>query len=225
LKTEDFDTSALLKEDIYGKPIYTLWKWIAEANWIGEFAKEHRSTTIVNCTEGGLGMPGIQNMPLKQAVDQFFTKSYDLKGWVKGEILSSPLNISQERVFDELLEFRDSLKRSVDHIDVLLEDTKRIRLLAESEERVPEITQSGLAALAEIELAEEPGYEYLLDLFNNIYSRVLNKELHRIKMEEPWKQLISKCALNAERLQFLREVAEVNIKIIDYAIEERKKEL
>jgi len=225
LKTDDFDSSALLKEDIYGKPVYTLWKWIAESNWIGDFAKEHRSTLIVNCTEGGLGMPGIQNMTLKQAVDKYFTKYYDLKGWVRGEILSSPLNISQTQVFDELLEFRDSLRRSIEHIDVLVEDAKRLSALAEESSQVPESTQSGLAALAEIELSEEAGYEYLLDLFNNIYSRVLNKELHRIKSEEPWKQVVLKCALNSERLQFLREVAEVNIKIIDYAIDERKKEL
>ena len=42
----------LLKTDIYGKPIYTLWKWIAEANWIGDFAKAHPDITVINATEG-----------------------------------------------------------------------------------------------------------------------------------------------------------------------------
>lgn len=226
LQTEDFDTTALLKEDIYGKPIYTLWKWIAESNWISDFAKDHKDVKVINCTEGGLGMPGVQNMTLKEAAAAYFKNTYDLKGWVRGEILSSPLNITQEEVFDEVLGFRDSLKRSIEHIDVLINDAERLSKEADEKKQVPETLQSGLAALAELELSEEAGYEYLLDLFNNIYSRFLNKYLHIIKNEpEKWKQVMLKCELNVKRLVFLKEVADVNVRIIDYTVERRKKEL
>lgn len=228
LKTDDFDTSALLKKDIYGEPIYTLWKWIAESNWIGDYAKEHRMVQIVNCTEGGLGMPGVRNMTLKEAKEKFMRRQFDLKSWVRGEILSSAMpEVTQERVFEELLLFRDSLIRSREHIEVLIEDAKALMEKVQAEGKVPQTLQSGLAALSELELAEEAGYEYLLDLFNNIYSRVLNKELHRIKSgeEDPAAMLILKCKLNIKRLQFLQEVAEVNIQIIDFSIEERKREL
>lgn len=228
LKTDDFDTTAMLKKDIYGEPIYTLWKWIAESNWIGDFAKEHRSTEIVNCTEGGLGMPGVRNMTLLDAKERYMKRRFDLKGWVRGEILSSAMpGLTQDLVFEEMESFKESLIRSRDHLDVLIEDSAELKKKVENEGKIPQILQSGLAALSELELSEEPGYEYLLDLFNNIYSRVLNKELHRIRAdsEDPCRMAILKCTLNIKRLQFLKEVAEVNIQIIDFAVQERKKSL
>ncbi len=173
-------------------------------------------------------MPGVRNMTLKEAKEKFMRRQFDLKSWVCGEILSSAMpEVTQERVFEELLLFRDSLIRSREHIEVLIEDAKALMEKVQAEGKVPQTLQSGLAALSELELAEEAGYEYLLDLFNNIYSRVLNKELHRIKSgeEDPAAMLILKCKLNIKRLQFLQEVAEVNIQIIDFSIEERKREL
>jgi len=61
LKVSDFDAKAIMREDIYGKPVYTLWKWIAESHWIGDFAKEHPKAVMINATEGGLGFPGLCN--------------------------------------------------------------------------------------------------------------------------------------------------------------------
>ncbi len=56
--TELFETSAVLREDIHGNQVYTMWKWIAESDWLADFSNEHSELTIINSTEGGIGFQG-----------------------------------------------------------------------------------------------------------------------------------------------------------------------
>lgn len=226
LNTDDFDTQALLKTDVHGKPIYTLWKWIAESNWIGEYQKEHPHLTVVNCTEGGLGMPGIPNMTLKEAAEKFFTTTWDLNTRVQGEILNSELpEITEERVFNDIKELGESVTRSKEHLEELINDSKRLQRDLMEKKEVPKIIQSGLAALAETELTEESAYEYILDIFNLVYSRILNREIHKIQAlegkEAEWELLLKRTNINLNRLTFLLNVAAVNEEIIKRALHER----
>lgn len=226
LETDDFDTTALLKQDIYGRPIYTLWKWIAESEWGGKYAKEHPKLTIINCTEGGLGMPGIANMPLEEVARQYLTRSYDLSTRVSGEIFNSAMpHVTQEVVEASMQELADSLHRSIGQIKELIDDTERYKTLLNQEKEIPEVKQSGLAALAEIELEEEPAYQHIIGIFNLVYSRMLNKELQQLERQEEklpeWERQAKKCDVNIKRLQFMHDLAVVNAQMIDHAIEER----
>jgi len=78
LDVEDEDSKAIIKKDIYGHPIYTLWKWVAEADWLADFAREHPAITMINCTEGGLGFPGVTNALLKETADKWLVRSYEM---------------------------------------------------------------------------------------------------------------------------------------------------
>ncbi len=60
----DFESTPLLKKDITGQPVMTLWKWITEADWISKFAHRYPETMILNATEGGLGFQDIPNLTL-----------------------------------------------------------------------------------------------------------------------------------------------------------------
>ena len=42
----------------------TNWKWILEAQFISEYLKLYPNTTLINTTENGLPIEGIQNKPL-----------------------------------------------------------------------------------------------------------------------------------------------------------------
>lgn len=225
LDTGDFDTTALLKKDIYGRPIYTLWKWVSESEWTTEYAKTHPDLKIINCTEGGLGMPRIENIPLKVAADKYLTKSYDLRSRVQGEILNSAMpQISDEKVVAVTEEMLESLQRSIVHIETLLQDKCAYEERLNDTKVVPEIKQSGLAALAEIELEEEPAYEFILGIFNLIYSRVLNKELKNIQsahLLSDWERELQSNRINSQRLAFMQDVARVNVALITKSMEER----
>lgn len=228
LDTDDFDTSAFLKKDIYGEPIYTLWKWVAESNWIGEFKEAHKDTRIINCTEGGLGMPGVKNMTLKEVEETYLKTNYDLKNRVQGEIASAEMKwLTPELVIEKATEMQESLTRCIGYFKVLIEDTLALEEKL-SQEKVPVFLQSGKAALAETELAEEPAYEFILDLFNNIYSRMLSKDLHQIKEKVENNEIQSlkeKCEINLKRLKFLSDVAKVNALLLEEIVKGRANEL
>lgn len=220
LNTECFDDAALLKKDIYGKPIYTLWKWIAEADWISQYAKDHPETTLINCTEGGIGFPEISNESLKTVIEKYLTQSDDLRGRINGEMQNNPLShVTRERLIALMEELKDSLRRCVDDFNILLEESEGVKKKIQSENKVPLAMQSGRAALCEVELAEEPGYQYVLGIFNAAYSKVLNRDLRDANaMRSEIRKQIRKLELNQKRFAFLRDVATVNIELIQMTL-------
>ncbi len=216
----DFDKDALLRRDINGKPLYTLWKWIAEADWIGEFADQNPETTLINCTEAGLGFPRVPNMTLQDACKKYLQQQHDIDNRIHAEIEQCAMpQVTEKKVEDLVHELYDSLKRCIDQFNTLIEETQFIHDKIQKEQKVPDILQTGLAALAETELSDEVAYEHLLDLFNHIYSRVHNLELRHIRMSRlsDVKRTLYRMELNIKRLQFLKDVSRVNIGVIDLA--------
>lgn len=217
LEVPNVADQALLKKDIYGKPIYTLWKWIAEAHWIESFAKEHPKATLINATEGGLGIPNVPNMPLKEVQKKYLLKSYDLYKRVQKEIQKSELtHVTQKKVVIAMKELMSSLQRCVEGIKILLEETHLMEVQIKREKREPMTLQSGKAILYETELAEEPGYRYVLDIFNRVYTKILSRDLQvkRPKKMPEWHLSLKRLELNSKKLVFLHDVALVNIELI-----------
>ena len=219
LKADNFDAAAILRNDVNGNPIYTLWKWVAEADWIGEFGKNHPDSTLVNATEGGIGFPGIVNMSLEKCVERYLAPSYDLHTRVAGEILSSPMpEVKRERLIELTKEMDSSLKRCADDLQVLIEETDFVKGKLKKDKS--QAMQTGRAALFESDLAEEPAYRYILEIFNDAYSRVLNREFRSLaNLKSEIKKKLGKLEINKKRLIFLRDVALLNRELIRLAFE------
>jgi len=216
---DDFDLKAILKQDIYGKPIYTLWKWIIESEWMGEFVKLHPGILLINATEGGLGFPGIKNQSLKSVQKKYLNKNYRLSTRIETYLKKGRMpQVTAKKIKGLLKELKMSLSRCVKNLDSLLEEIEttihKINLLKEIEPGYNVLT--GRAALFESDLFEEIGYKYILDIFSETYSAVLNHEMRQIRigqMSEKEKAL-KKLELNAKRLAFLKTVALVNLEIM-----------
>lgn len=223
LNAQDEEKKGLKRKDIYGKPILTLWKWIAESEWLGEFAKNHPDISFLNATEGGIGLAGIPNIPFKQAAEKELCRTFDLIGRVHGEIqMSSIPQVTEEKVVQATTDLKESLKRCMEWIDMIGEDVQK----QQKSENILLDNPSGRSALAETELYDEPGYQFILDMFHQVYSRVLNKKITEIRVNKQDKfdeRTIAKkkLELQLEKLQFLRNAAEANIVLIDYALKER----
>lgn len=218
LQNEDLDDQPILKNDIYGQPIYTLWKWISESQWLSDFSKEHPEIILVNATEGGIGFSGIPNEPFADVIKKHLSNNYELDGRLHGEIQNQMLTqVTSKEIVSLFEELRNSLVRCQEHFDILIEESEKMMKTIEKEKQIPDILQSGAAALAEIELAEEPGYIYLLTMFNIIYSKILNKDLRDILRNEKnaeWQKAIQKIAMNNKKLAFLRDVALANVALM-----------
>lgn len=224
LDIEDEDSKAIVKNDIYGKPTYTLWKWVAESEWIGEYAKAHPLITMVNCTEGGLGFPGISNQSLKETADVLLTRSYEISNRIHGEIQNSVLpTVSSQRIVKAMKELSLSLKRTVEHFSVLIDESKKA--IAKIKAEGVNLGQSGRAALAETELADEIGYKYVVEVFNEVYARLLSGDVHEVQVRRysDKQRRLKRLALSRRKLTFLSDVAKVNEGLIEYALNKRKK--
>ncbi len=224
LDVEDEDSKAIIKKDIYGEPTYTLWKWVAESEWIGEYAKDHPLITMINCTEGGLGFPGIANQTLQQVADRWLVRSYEIRNRIHGETQNSAFSgITRKKVIKAMKDLSSSLKRTLEDLSILSAEAKAN--IGKIKEGAVGVIQSGRAALAETELAEETGYQYVVGVFNEVFARLLSGDVHEINVRrysEKQRQM-KRLELGCQKFTFLSRAAQVSEALIEHAFEEMKK--
>lgn len=200
ISTKGIDDAAVLREDIYGKPLYTLWKWIDESHWLSEFAHAHPEITCINATEGGLGMEGIPNIPLHEVVKGRLTKVRRLELRVAKAIQKASLPKNCQRTVRKAMkDLRASLLRCQAHADCYLQQLR-------------EDKPSALLSLTQMELEEELAFGAVLCTFQSFIERIQLPEEQRAKTDKQRKALLSK------RYRFLRKVAKTQVALIDYAM-------
>lgn len=174
-------------QDIYGKPVHTLWKWISEAAWISHFAKQHPEHLVINSTEGGIGMQGISNIPFSEVKKGFLEKEYPLSALVHGEIQCStmPETVSIKSIRSLL----DSLKASLQRCQTFC----NMRLSTVQE------TYSALR--------QEIGYTALLKNFDEAYWKFLGLQRQNCEYEAKNK----KCSqdIYQQQFSFLQKTAQI----------------
>lgn len=222
MSAQDEEYRGVRKEDIYGKPTFTLWKWVAEADWLSNFSKTHPECKMINATEGGIGFPGIENISFQKCL-QDLTQQKNLKGKIQTAIDEAAIpQVTEEEVVALTHEIKESLIRSLNLIRILREEL-------EAEKKDPNTDgtfSTGRAALAETDLYEEMAYKYILDIFHQIYVRVQNKKLVQLRINKNERLdakglALEKINLQLERLDFLHKSADANIVLIDWALENR----
>ncbi|MFT4553665.1 MAG: hypothetical protein ACI9S8_002306 [Chlamydiales bacterium] len=201
------NASAFIREDIFGNPVHTIWKWVTESDWIGDFAKDHPEKTLINATEGGIGFPGVSNMTLKDVQSQFLLKTYNLHHRIHAEIQNSALpDVTPEKVMELMEEMRESLGNCVGLCDDLLNEIELVKKRLEQRKKVEENLQTGKAALYEIELTEEPAYTHILCTMTSACTKIMERQYYQVMFD---KSLTSDLQRNLERLK-------INKKKIDY---------
>jgi hypothetical protein len=218
LQNENADDRAIIKEDIHGEPIYTLWKWVSESRWIGDFTAQHPNVTVINATEGGLGFPGVPNKTLKAVAKKYLTKKYQLRARVQKQIELGKLSqVTKKKVVKAMEQLRDSLRKCVGLLDSLIEESTALK--KSNEEEIP--TQTARMTLAEGDIVEEPGYQYVLDVFSAAASKMFNKDLRRIEKGglSPRDRSLQYIDLHEKKYFFLRNTAEINANLIQEAID------
>lgn len=102
---------AIWTTDIYGEKICTQWKWIIESRWFSSFAKKFPQKTFINSTEGGIGFEGVPNVSLAEVIEKYCGKQHDNNALIHSVLRRIPeYQVDNQRVFDNLVKLRDSLK-------------------------------------------------------------------------------------------------------------------
>lgn len=223
---EDFESKTLLKEDIHGQPIHTLWKWVTEAEWIAEFAKEHPETTLINATEGGLGFKEVPNATLQEVIEEHLVTDRPLDHKIKEAIQKNALSFIQpEQIKALMLKMQVSLDRCIELLTKLKAESQALADQISKGLPYPEELQTTAMAMIESEIEGEAGYQFILDTFNQIFMRVNFRRVQELQQPKRGhshkKRALQKLKLQLERLTFLNDTARINRELIGRAIREK----
>lgn len=154
----------ILASDIYGQPIYTLMKWLVESNWYSHFASRFPDLKLINCTEGGIGFPGIPCMSLERAASEHLKEPFDCEGMI-AEVL-----LSQEKKSPTTTQIKEVLTKLVGDISACTETMSAFQKLH------PELWHEKLPSVPEFELELEKldAYQYLLKPFDLAYKKYMS---------------------------------------------------
>ena len=220
---KEFDAEPIVRNDIYGQPIKTVWKWVTESEWISEFAHSHPETMLINATEGGLGMPDVPNTPLSEVAKTYLKPIPSLQQKIQEHIQYHSLSkVTRDSIVSHLGQLKESLARCIDKFLKIMQEMEELKSFIQTNKPYPELLQTPAIALTEMEIEEEAGYQAVLNTFNLIYIHIHNRDIAELQSPHPAlskKQIdLQKIDLQIKRLTFLKDVARINIELIDRAI-------
>lgn len=216
-KTKGKHDELLTKNDIYGNPVHTLWKWVTESMWYSEYAHANPETIFINATEGGIGMSGIPNASLQEVAQQFCKRQLDLRLWTHGEIQNStmPSTVTEEKINQLLDTLSESLQRCQEYSQRIIEDSL-------NNSSVDLLSEEGKSSLNK--LSDEIAYIHLLRHFKDHFTRKSSLELQQIILDStltPEGMNAKKARLQADCYRFVRDTAIVNRTLIRLCREQR----
>lgn len=225
LDARDMETGAFPRKDIHGNEVFTLWKWVSESEWIGDYAQRHQDRRYINATEGGLGFPGVPNMTLQEVADKYLNRQYDLWNWVHGEIQNASLpEVTADSVLKVLREMYDSIDDCEMYSEGLMEEIDKVEEMLKKGKRVPPNLQSGKAAVYDTELSSSDAYQYVLGILSTVHQKVLERRCHQIKydwtLKSDTERNLEVLKVNREKSMFLRDAAAVNKEQIQKAVDD-----
>lgn len=214
-KTKSDYEELLQRNDIYGQPISTLWKWANESLWLSSFAFSNKETTIINATEGGIGFSLVPNMTLKDVEEQYLQQQFDLDLRIFSEMQDAkmPEKVSFENIIAALEKLMSSLEKSS---EMLLEISNGINNTGNVDKDLQK------------QLELEDGYQYVLNEFNGYYERIKKRAYWRLEIdkeqmsEDAFSQ--EKKTLDIQKYYLLNRVAENTINHIRNVIAEEKEQ-
>lgn len=228
-RTKGSHEELLVKDDIFGKPVHTLWKWVSESSWLSQFASKHSDVLFINGTEGGIGMPGIPNKSLSEIAEYLLPRQFDLSVSVHGELENSHMlsSVTQDRVIELVKLITVSLKKCQEYCQVLfLESLQTAQKFTESGEG-PEDLMTETARENFKKLSKESGYQNILKDFDESYLSSIKIDLEQLKFDEslsPVDRLANEAHLQARRYEFLRNASAINFGLAEYALQQKEVE-
>lgn len=191
-RTKHPQDELLVKDDIFGNPTFTLWKWISESYWISNFSQKSEAL-VINATEGGIGMNNVPNLPLHEVEEKLLLRNFDLDLMIHGEIQNShmPDNVTKEAILNLSNELMESLEKCQGYYDQLM--------IKESDDILEKLHQ-------------EIGYRYILKSFEEHFSQLMMLPSYIDKKEK--REDNNKFKL----YRYLKDGADANLLFIKFSI-------
>lgn len=217
-------------QDKHGKSITTAWNWLSEASWFEVFSQKHPDITLINASENSLLLKNIPNIPLKEVENIHLKNTYDIRNRLHSEIFQyHPIKFDKKHIFNKLHILYDSLLRCISLCEEKLDEIISIEeyLLKKmfSEEQVLSLEKIFQTS----KVQKEDAFQYVLLAPYEFYARTLARNLHRINREKGKKTtkqyLLDRISLEAEGTLFIIKTAEMNLDIMERAIQDYEHEM
>ncbi len=143
---ENFTLNRLYRGEGKGnRSLYTLWKWMEEADWIGTFAEENPDLCLLNASPYGLRIPNVPFLSASEVARSHLQRSFNPGDRVRQAVASLPLlSVDDVMLHHTLTDLKESLERCR-------------QILREEELPLPE---------------EEAAFHYLLDPIALLFDRI-----------------------------------------------------
>lgn len=226
--SQGMDHAAFHRDDIYGNPVYTVWKWVTESAWIGDYAYTHPEKTFINATEGGIGFPGVPNAKLFEVANQHLKRKYPLKQRVHSEIQNATMTeVTRERLLELMEEMGESLEACMDLCDDLLGEIGNVRKKVEKGKKVEADLQTGKSSLFEVELTEEVAYRYILSTMCTAATKVMERQYYQVEFDKTLtsdiQRNLKRLEINEKKVLFTKEASRMTKEALDHSIKKHMK--
>jgi hypothetical protein len=163
----------LKRKDIHGHYVHTLVKWVMESECIAAFAKAHPECQFINVAKGGIGFPGIPNLPLEKV--EHLSQTLDLRGLVHAQIQQLKMPHLKERIAIEIQEVSESLIRLGSIAQQMLEELERVQSLPSLDDVA---LPTGKMTILEIDFQEEKAFECLFPVLGPALDKLLTRAFY-----------------------------------------------
>ncbi len=156
--------------------IYTNQKWLFESECISNYAKKNKKIKFINVTERGLGFKYIEKRPLKEIVETYLTKDFDIRSKLHSLIEQAYFQGNFSKKIEKIILKLDiSFKKCKEYSASIFNELKNNN------------KDSGQSILSKMEIKDEIAYQYFLydleHVINKLFAREKEEKLELKKWE------------------------------------------
>lgn len=158
-KKQDAADKLIIKKDREGNSIYSLVRWVMEAEVLGDYARQHPDVEFFNATSEGLPIPDVAYRPLSEILADLSCNAYDVQGMLHRAMQDSCITPCEklQTLYEEL---KGSLLRATEFITDILNEIEQVKKQTH-DPTYP--LMSAKRILLDMDLQDELAYHVLLE--------------------------------------------------------------
>lgn len=208
--------NGFLRPDIYGNPVYTLWKWVAESNYTSSYVTNHPEITFLNCTEGGIGVKGVENKALELVIQEHLDKEWDLSAKIHSLLTPCRYQVTEQKICQVCHPVRQSLircKQVCSDLEQLFVELQEA-IVAEDFSVMEQL--SSVIEEKQLCLGQEIAMTQILGPVNHVRSILFERQIDETEAMDQTEQqkVLSHCKANQEEMHSLQQAAEKSLACI-----------
>ncbi|HEY4832264.1 MAG TPA: 6-hydroxymethylpterin diphosphokinase MptE-like protein, partial [Waddliaceae bacterium] len=213
-----FDEEIIPGKNVDGNELPTRLDWVLEANSYSRFSYAHPRLNLINCTEGGLVIPGVPYGNFSETIHAELTRSFDILNWIHLEIQTSQkfAYLTTENISKALNQWKNSFYYSEKIVDKIFQVLRNRRDKFSSPSYEAEVL-----SLKE-ELRQQEAYRGYLVVFEGVFDRLILQEIYALKYHPevlpPSCQMKKAYEIEFGHLLFLKKTIELQVNLISQAI-------